>query len=79
MFSKSLLHKKCFFQENVFRNKILKRLTKGVVLFYPKKEKEKEKVWFYFVDNVLVRVKNVFLPNCPLILSLLESRSVGVF
>ena len=31
---------------------------------------------FYFVGNVLVQVRHVFLPNYPLVLSLLKSRSV---
>ena len=33
----------------------------------------------YFVDNVLVQVKHVFLPDYPLVLSLLKPRGVGVF
>ena len=33
----------------------------------------------YFVDNVLVQVRHVFLPDYPLILSLLKPRGVGVF
>ena len=33
----------------------------------------------YFVGNVLVQVKHVFLPDYPLVLSLLKSRDVGVF
>ena len=35
--------------------------------------------WPYFLDNVLVGVRVVFLPNCPLVLSLHKYRSVGVF
>ena len=34
---------------------------------------------FYFVDNVLVQVRDVFLPDYHLVLSLLKSKSVGVF
>ena len=33
----------------------------------------------YFVGNVLVQVRHVFLPDYHLILSLLKPRSVGVF
>ena len=33
----------------------------------------------YFLGNVLVWVRVVFLPDCPLILSLLKHRDVGVF
>ena len=35
--------------------------------------------WFYFLSNVLVGVRVVFLLDCPLVLSLLKHRSVGVF
>ena len=35
--------------------------------------------WPYFVGNVLVGVRIVFLPDCPLILFLLKHRGVGVF
>ena len=33
----------------------------------------------YFVDNVLVQVRHVFLPNYHLVLSLIKPRGVGVF
>ena len=33
----------------------------------------------YFLGNVLVGVRIVFLPDCPLILFLLKHRGVGVF
>ena len=33
----------------------------------------------YFLGNVLVGVRVTFLPNCPLILSLLKHRGVGYF
>ena len=33
----------------------------------------------YFVGNVLVQVRHVFLPDYPLVLSLLKPRGVGVF
>ena len=33
----------------------------------------------YFVGNVLVQVRYVFLPDHPLVLSLLKPRDVGVF
>ena len=33
----------------------------------------------YFLGNVLVGVRVVFLPNCPLVLSLLKYRGVGIF
>ena len=35
--------------------------------------------WPYFLGNVLVGVKVVYLPGCPLLLSLLKHRSVGTF
>ena len=35
--------------------------------------------WSYFLGNVLVEVRVVFLPDCPLILSLLKHRDVGTF
>ena len=35
--------------------------------------------WLYFLDNILVGVRVVFLPNCTLVLSLLKYRSVEVF
>ena len=35
--------------------------------------------WLYFLDNVLVRVKIIFLSNCFLVLSLLKHRSVRHF
>ena len=35
--------------------------------------------WLYFLGNVLIRVRVVFLPNCPLVLSLLKHRGVGAF
>ena len=35
--------------------------------------------WFYFLGNVLVGVRVVFLPNCPLVLSQHKHRGVGVF
>ena len=33
----------------------------------------------YFLGNVFVGVRVVFLPNCPLILSLLKHKGVGAF
>ena len=33
----------------------------------------------YFVSNVLVQVKHIFLSDYPLLLSLLKPRGVGVF
>ena len=33
----------------------------------------------YFLGNVLIGVRVIFLPNCPLILSLLKYRGVGYF
>ena len=33
----------------------------------------------YFLGNVLVGVRIVFLPNCPLVLSLLKHRGIWVF
>ena len=35
--------------------------------------------WSSFVDNVLVGVRVVFLPNCPLVLSLLKYKDVRAF
>ena len=35
--------------------------------------------WPYVLGNVLVEVRVVFLPDCPLILSLLKHRDVGAF
>ena len=35
--------------------------------------------WPYFLGNVLVEVRVVFLPDCPLILSLLKHRDAGAF
>ena len=35
--------------------------------------------WSYFLGNVLVGVKVAFLPDCPLILSLLKHKDVGTF
>ena len=35
--------------------------------------------WPYFLGNFLVEVRVVFLPDCPLILSLLKHRDVGAF
>ena len=35
--------------------------------------------WPYFLGNVLVGVRVVFLPDCPLVLSLLKHRSLGAF
>ena len=37
------------------------------------------KEWLYYLGNVLVGVRVVFLPNCLLVLSLLKHRSVGTF
>ena len=33
----------------------------------------------YFLGNVLVRVKIVFLPNYPLVLSMHKHRGIGIF
>ena len=35
--------------------------------------------WPYFLGNILVEVKVVFLLDCPLVLSLLKHRDVGTF
>ena len=35
--------------------------------------------WPYFLNNVLVEFRIVFLPNCLLILSLLKHRGVEAF
>ena len=33
----------------------------------------------YFLGNVLVGIRVAFLPNCPLVLSLLKHKGVGAF
>ena len=38
--------------------------------------KKKKKEWPYFLGNVLVGVRIVFLPDCPLVLSLLKHRGI---
>ena len=61
-----------------------KRWVKGV---WESWRIEKEEIWVwkstgewsYFLGNVLVKVRVVFLPDCPLILSLLKHRDVGAF
>ena len=35
--------------------------------------------WSYFLGNVLVGLRVVFLSNCPLVLSLHKHRGVGIF
>ena len=35
--------------------------------------------WSYFLGNIFVGVRVAFLPDCPLVLSLLKYRDVGVF
>ena len=35
--------------------------------------------WSYFVDNILVQVRHVFLSDYPLLLSLLKHRLYGYF
>ena len=35
--------------------------------------------WPYFLSNILMGIKVVFLQNCHLLLSLLKHRGVGVF
>ena len=35
--------------------------------------------WPYFLGNVLIGVRIVFLPDCHLILSLLKDRDVRIF
>ena len=40
------------------------------------KKKRKKKEWPYFLGNVLVGVRIVFLPDCPLVLSLLKHRGI---
>ena len=47
--------------------------------YFVEKKKKSTREWPYFLDNVLVGVRVVFLPNSPLILSLLNHRDVGVF
>ena len=40
---------------------------------------EKVEECSYFVGNILVQVRHVFLPNYPLVLYLLKPKGVGVF
>ena len=35
--------------------------------------------WPYFLGNILVRVRVVFLPNCLLVLSVLKHKDVDAF
>ena len=35
--------------------------------------------WSYFLYNVIVGVRVVFLPDCPLVLFLLKYKGVGAF
>ena len=35
--------------------------------------------WSYFLGNVLVGLRIVFLPDCPLVLFLLKYKGVGAF
>ena len=35
--------------------------------------------WSYFLDNILVGVRVAFLPDCPLILSLLKDKGIDAF
>jgi len=35
--------------------------------------------WSYLLGNVLVEVRVVFLPDCPLVLSLLKYRDIRIF
>ena len=35
--------------------------------------------WLNFLGNILVRFRVVFLPDCPLILSLFKHRGIGAF
>ena len=37
------------------------------------------KKWPYFLGNILVRVRVVYLPHCPLALSLLKDKGVEAF
>ena len=42
-------------------------------------KKKLTREWSYFLGNVLVRVRVVFLPDCPLVLFLLKYKGVGAF
>ena len=61
-----LQKKKCFYFENL----IYKWINQYENLKWE---------WSYFLDNVLVKVRVVFLSDCPLIFSLLKHRDVGAF
>ena len=37
------------------------------------------KKWSYFLGNVLVRVRVAFLPDYPLVLSLVKYKGIGAF
>ena len=64
---------------------MLKRLSLDKGKKKRKKKKEVANVsllnkkYSYFVGNILIEVRVVFLPDCPLILSLLKHRDVGAF
>ena len=42
-------------------------------------KKKLTREWSYFLGNILVGVRIVFLPDCPLVLSLLKYKGVGAF
>ena len=43
------------------------------------KKKKLTGEWSYFLGNVLVGLRIVFLPDCPLVLFLLKYNGVGAF
>ena len=51
--------------------KINRRIFKKIIIIIGE--------WPYFLGNVLVGVRVVFLLDCPLILSLLKHKGVGAF
>ena len=58
--------------------------NKQILHIYFVTKKKKKVLCFYFIyiiflGNVLIGVRTVFLPNCPLILFLLKHRSAGAF
>ena len=74
-------HALCMCNEGFFFFFDLVKMLGLVVLFY--NQKKKISLFFilriYFLDNVLVGVRVVFLPNCLLVLSLHKHRGVRAF
>ena len=73
-----------FFIYNFYFENLIYKLIKQFFFFFWVIKDDKT-IWkstreqSYFLDNVLVGVKVVFLPDCPLVLSLLKHKGVGAF